>query len=111
MHPHKRSNSAHQVKVDSSRKPNAYTGNREIAYQAPFHHRQPSRGRVPMMEQFPVFLRFPLSEQTVDNCYMKHLVHQYLRHKIVSSAFLQIGRSTWKYTFWTTPKSFQLRQP
>src|SRR6218665_1558620 len=42
MHPHKRSNSAHEIKVDSSRKPNAYTGNREISSQAPFHHRQPS---------------------------------------------------------------------
>src|SRR6218665_55808 len=41
MHPHKRSNSAHEIKVDSSKKPNAYTGNREISSQAPFHHRQP----------------------------------------------------------------------
>src|SRR6218665_904102 len=42
IHPHKRSNSAHEIKIDSSRKPYAYTGNREISSQAPFHHRQPS---------------------------------------------------------------------
>src|SRR6218665_469258 len=35
------------------------------------------RGRLPaVMERFQVF--FPLSEQTVDNCYMKHLVHHSL---------------------------------